>query len=132
MMPGVDLLRQRLLFNRSGGDIVGNGRHIGGLPEACHDLLADRFVARIDMVKMNRGRVTGLLCPKMRDRARQQPQHAPHPLEIAERRRLAGQGFQHFRMQRVTRPEGLDSLGAGGIAGQGLSVGCPERPGRHP
>ena len=69
------------------------------------------------MVKVNCRRVLWFFLPKMRDGARQQSQHAAHPLEIAERRCLASQGFQNFRMQRVTRLEGLDGLGAGGIAG---------------
>ena len=89
------------------------------------------------MVQMDRRRVRGLLRPKLRDRPRQQPQHAAHPLKIAERRRLAGQGPQNFRMQRVTRPEDLHRLGVNGIVGQGFSVGDPEAPvgiddGRNP
>ena len=67
VMAGVDLLCQCLFPNRSGGDIVGNSRHVSRLPEACHDLLADRFVARIDMVKVNRCGIPGFLLPKMRD-----------------------------------------------------------------
>ena len=125
VMLGVDLLGQGLLCRPFGGDIVSDRRHIGSLSQAGDDLLTDRLMARIDVVKMDRGCVTGLLFPQMRDRARQQPQHAAHPLEVAKCRRLPGQGFQHFRMQRVARPEDLDGLESGGIANKRIPVGRP-------
>ena len=57
VLPGIDLLRQRLLPGRPGRDIVGDGRQVRGLPETGHDLLADRLMPGIDMVKVYRGRV---------------------------------------------------------------------------
>ena len=122
---GIDLLGQGLLSRLAGGDIVGDRRYIGGLTEACDDLLADRLIPRIDMVEMDRGRIGRPLFPQMGDRARQQPQHATHPLEIVERGHLAGQGLQHFRMQRIARPEYFGGLGARGVAGKRVPVGRP-------
>ena len=128
VMDGVDLLSERLLLDRSGGNIVGNGGNICGLPEPCHDLLADGLTAGIDMLKMDGCRVRWLFHPQMRDRPRQQAQHAPHSLKIAERRRLAGQGLKNVRMQWITRPERLHRRGASHFTSQGFSVGRPETP----
>ena len=60
---GVDFLGQGLLSDPAAGDIVGDRRHIGGLSKAGDDLLADRLMARVDMVEVDRGSVSGLLFP---------------------------------------------------------------------
>ena len=46
-----------------------------------------------------------------------------HALEITERRRFGGQGFQHVRVERVARPKGVGDLGTNGVAGERLPVG---------
>ena len=106
--------------------IVGDCRHIGGLAETGNDLLANRFVARVDVVEMDRRRVCRLHLPEVGDRTGQQAQHAPHALEIAEGRGLAGEGCQHLRMQRIARTEGLRALRVRGVPGQRVSMRGPQ------
>ena len=101
MLPGVDLLGQGPLPCPAGGDVVGDGGHEGGLSETGHDLLPDRLVAGIDVMEMDRRRVGRPLPPEVRDGTREQPQHAAHPLEVGERRGLAGQRLEEVRVQRV-------------------------------
>lgn len=99
VLLGVDLLGQDPLPRPSRRDVVGDGGHEGGLSEAGHDLLPDGFVAGVDVVQMDRRRVGGPLPPEVRDRPREQPQHAAHPLEVGERRGLAGQRVEHMGVQ---------------------------------
>ena len=63
----------------------------------------------------------------MADGTRKQPQHAPHALEVAERRRLAGECLQHLRVQRIACPERLGVLGPCRVGCERLAVCCPER-----
>ena len=126
MLPGVDLFGQRPVSRPSGRDVVGDGGHEGGLSEAGHDLLPDRLVAGIDVVQMDRRRVGGPLPPEVRDGPREQPQHAAHPLEVVERRGLAGQRVEDVRVQRVARPKLLHRLGPGGVVGERVLVAGPQ------
>ena len=123
---GVDPLGQRRAsLAPGGGDVVGDRRQVGGLPQAGDDLLADRLMAQVDVVQVDGGGVRGLRLPKLRDGARQQPQHAAHALEVAQRGGLAGEGGQHFGVQRIARGEGLRGLRAGGVRGQRAAVQRP-------
>ena len=127
MMLGVDLLRERWPRDLAGGDIIRDGWDVGCLPEPSHDLLVNRAMPRIDVVNMDRGRVIQFLflLPELRDRARQQPQHPAHPLEVVERCGLAGERFQNFRMQRVALPKHLHRLRSGRFVGQRVLAGAP-------
>ena len=124
----VDLLRERTLVLRPGRHVAGDRRGEGGLLQARHDLLADRLVARVDVVEMDRGGVRGPLRPQVRDGAREKPQHAAHALEVGKRRGLAGQRLQHLRMQGIAREERLRGLGAGGLGGERCPVRRPQAP----
>jgi hypothetical protein len=42
-----------------------------------------------------------LLAPELAHGLRQQPQHAPHPLEVLQGGGLLHQGFDQLRMQRI-------------------------------
>ncbi len=80
---------------------------------------------RIDMMQVHSGGVGRLFFPQMRQRAGQQAQHAAHPLEIAERRGLGGQGRQHLGVQGVAQPERLDGFGPRSLGGERLAAGRP-------
>ena len=69
-MLGVDLLGERFLLDRSGGDIVADGRDVCRLTEPRDDLLADGLVTGIDVVQIDRRRVRRLFRPQTRDRPR--------------------------------------------------------------
>ena len=128
MVAGVDLFGQSRPCAPAGGHVVGQRRHEGRLAETGDDLLADRFVAGVDVVEMDRRRVGGPFRPQAGDRAGQQPEHSAHPLEVAERRRLAGQGFEDFGVKGVARPEGLDGCGAAGVFDQRAAARRPALP----
>ena len=121
-MGGVDLLRQRAAAARAcaraAGDVVGDRRQVGGLPQAGDDLLPDRLVAGIDVMQVHGGGVRRPLAPQVSDGARQQPQHAAHALEVAQRGGLAGERGQHLGMERVAGAELLRGLRAGGVRGE--------------
>ena len=129
VVHGVDLLREcapGLRSRRPCRHVSRDRRGEGGLLEPRHDLLADRLVARVDVVQVDRGGVRGPVLPQVRDGARQQPQHAAHALEVGQRRGLAGQGLQHLGMQGIAREERLRGLGTGGLGGQRFRVRRPQ------
>ena len=83
-------------------------------------------MAGVDVMQMDRRRVGGPLPPQVRDGAREQPQHAVHPLEVVECRGLAGQRVEDVRVQRVARPELLHRLGPRGVVGHRVLVAGPQ------
>ena len=62
VVGGVDLLGQRFPAGRA-GDVVGDRWRVGVLDEAGEDLLANRLVARVDVVHVDRRRVRRLFLP---------------------------------------------------------------------
>ena len=126
MLLRVDLFGQCPLSRPSGGDIVGDGGHESGLPEPGHDLLPDRLVAGIDVMEVNRRRISGPLLPKVGDGTREQPQHPAHSLEVGERGGLAGQRLHDVRVQRVACSELVHRLGPGGLVGKRILLARPQ------
>ena len=124
---GVDLLREPLLLRAVTRDVVADCRHVSALLKPRDDLLANRLVSGVDVVHVNCGGVRRPRLPQVRDGAREQPQHAPHALEVAERRRLAGERRQHLRVQRIACPERLGALGPCRVGRERIAVCCPER-----
>ena len=79
-------------------------------------------------MQVDGGSVGGPLLPELRHGARQQPQHAAHALKVGERRGLAGEGFQHLRVERIAGGERLRGLRADGGDGQRVPVRRPLLP----
>ena len=133
IVRGVNALRQRVAFSTgvagpaAGGDVVGDGRHEGGLAQARHQLLADRLLPQVDVVQVDGGRIGRTFLPQVGDGARQQAQHAAHALELAQGGGLASQGRQHVRVEGVADREILRGLRTGGFLGQRFALFPPER-----
>ena len=98
------------------------------MPKSGDDLLTDGFGTQIDVVQVDCRRIRRLRCPDTADGTGQQTQHAANALEVLEGRSLAGERFQHFRVQRIARLECFRRVRVGRIGRQGFLVGLPLRP----
>ena len=107
----VELLGGGLLILLDGGDVGLEGRRILALAQPGRDLVADRAEGGVDVVGVDGQRVGRLVSPEDVDRPGQQTEHAPRPLERAQRRQLLGQDRERLRVQRVAPAEQVSDLG---------------------
>ena len=113
-------------LGRRGGHIRPDRRDEGLQPQLGGELQPNSLVARIHVVEVNSRDAPRLVAPELADGLRQQPQHAPHPLEVLQGGGLLHQGVDQLRMQRIA----LAQIGSAVIVlphrRQGLGGAAPD------